>query len=56
MSTTENEAQMSLEIFPNHMALDFWLEASNDLGKIESEHLKEDAGCFGKLNVVVLYE
>lgn len=47
---------MSLTIFPNHMTLEFWVEASNRLGKIESEHLKEDAGWFGKLNVVVLYE
>lgn len=56
MSTPENTAQLSSEIFPNHMTLEFWVEASNELGRIESEHLKEDAGCFGKLNVVVLYE
>lgn len=54
--TGENRTKVSLGVFPNHMTLDIWVEAHNKLGKIESEHLKKDAGWFGKLNVVVLYE
>lgn len=38
------------------MTLDIWVEAHNKLGKIESEHLIEDANWFGKLNVVILFE
>ncbi len=44
VTTYENSADVSLDIFPHHMTLEIWVEARNELGKIESEHLKEDAG------------
>lgn len=48
VQTRQNHAKVSLEIYPNHMTLEIWVEARNELGKIESEHLKEDAGWFSK--------
>lgn len=48
-STSENSTQVALEIFPDHLNMEIWVEAHNILGRIESEHLKEDAGWFGKL-------
>jgi len=48
-STRGNEAAVDfLTSFPNHMMLDIWVEAHNRLGRVESEHLKEEAGWFGK--------
>lgn len=55
VQTHENRATVSPETFPSHMALEIWVEAHNKLGKVESEHLKEDADWFGKLNSIVLY-
>lgn len=55
VQTHENRSTVSMDIFPNHMSLEIWVEAHNKLGKVESEHLKEDAGWFGKLNSIVLY-
>ncbi|XP_053195952.1 interleukin-6 receptor subunit beta isoform X2 [Scomber japonicus] len=49
-STYKNSAQVTLEIFPDHMTLEIWVEAKNGLGKVESEHLREDAGWFVKTN------
>ncbi|XP_078128319.1 interleukin-6 receptor subunit beta [Sander vitreus] len=47
--TQENRIQVKLgDIFPIHMILEVWVEAHNKLGKIESEHLKEDSGWFVK--------
>ncbi|XP_076614162.1 interleukin-6 receptor subunit beta [Chaetodon auriga] len=50
VTTTLNQAQVPLEIYPHHMTLEIWVEAHNKLGNIESEHLKEDAGWFVKTN------
>lgn len=52
-STEANHSQVVMPIFPNHMTLEFWVEAHNKLGRIESDHLKNDAEWFCKLNVVV---
>lgn len=49
-SSTSNSAQVSLDVFPNHMTMEIWVEARNKLGTVESEHLKEDAGWFVKTN------
>ncbi|TMS08774.1 hypothetical protein E3U43_006257 [Larimichthys crocea] len=49
-STSENSTQVALEIFPDHLNMEIWVEAHNILGRIESEHLKEDAGWFVKTN------
>ncbi|TNN45036.1 Interleukin-6 receptor subunit beta [Liparis tanakae] len=50
-STRDNEAAVDfLTIFPDHMMLDIWVEAHNWLGRVESEHLKEEAGWFVKTN------
>lgn len=50
-STRGNEAAVDfLTSFPNHMMLDIWVEAHNRLGRVESEHLKEEAGWFVKTN------
>uniref|UniRef100_A0A1A7XCK5 Interleukin 6 signal transducer n=1 Tax=Iconisemion striatum TaxID=60296 RepID=A0A1A7XCK5_9TELE len=49
-STTENNAEVSMT-FPNHMALEVWVQAHNLLGTVESEHLKvENANFFVKTN------
>ncbi|XP_031731602.1 interleukin-6 receptor subunit beta [Anarrhichthys ocellatus] len=51
VSTKNNSAQVEFEAtFPNHMTLEIWVEAHNKLGKIQSEHLDEDAGMFVKTN------
>ncbi|XP_038590659.1 interleukin-6 receptor subunit beta isoform X1 [Micropterus salmoides] len=50
VSTQENCAIVSMKIYPSHMTLDIWVEAHNKLGKIESEHLIEDANWFVKTN------
>lgn len=54
-STRENHAEVVMNIFPSHMNMDIWVEARNKLGTVESEHLRKDAGWFGKLNVVVQF-
>lgn len=38
-----------MEIFPLHLPMDIWVTAYNDLGEVESEHLRGDADLFGKL-------
>lgn len=48
VTTTQTSAQVALEIYPCHMILEIWVEAHNALGRIESEHLKEDADWFVK--------
>ncbi|XP_029921136.1 interleukin-6 receptor subunit beta-like isoform X2 [Myripristis murdjan] len=45
-----NSAQITFQIFPNHVELDFWVEAENMLGKAESEHLIAEADWFVKTN------
>ncbi|XP_034752316.1 interleukin-6 receptor subunit beta isoform X2 [Etheostoma cragini] len=48
-TTQTNRANVKLgDTFPHHMTLEVWVEAHNKLGKIESEHLKEDSGWFVK--------
>nr|XP_046231089.1 interleukin-6 receptor subunit beta isoform X2 [Scatophagus argus] len=49
-STYGNTAEVILNIFPHHITLEFWVEAHNKLGKIESDHLKEEADWFVKTN------
>lgn len=53
MNTTESRAGVFLEAFPYHMFLDIWVEAHNELGTVESEHLKRDSDWFGKLYVSI---
>lgn len=48
VQSTENKATVTLDVFPFHTTLEIWVEAQNQLGKTESEHLKEEAGVFGK--------
>ena len=55
VTTRENHAEVIFDIFPFHMALEIWVKAHNQLGQIESEHLSEYAGFFGKLIVLVLF-
>ncbi|XP_026153570.1 interleukin-6 receptor subunit beta isoform X1 [Mastacembelus armatus] len=50
MSTDENHTEVRLNVFPNHMTMEVWVEARNKLGTAESEHLKVDAGWFVKTN------
>uniref|UniRef100_A0A8P4GFX2 Fibronectin type-III domain-containing protein n=1 Tax=Dicentrarchus labrax TaxID=13489 RepID=A0A8P4GFX2_DICLA len=50
VSTREKSATVSVGLFPNHETLDIWVEAHNTLGKVESEHLKEEANWFVKTN------
>ncbi|XP_070780772.1 interleukin-6 receptor subunit beta isoform X2 [Enoplosus armatus] len=50
VNTSESSAQVTMSIFPNHMALDVWVEAHNSLGRAESEHLRGDANIFVKTN------
>ncbi|XP_068430392.1 interleukin-6 receptor subunit beta [Clinocottus analis] len=51
VSTQKNFASVDfVTAFPNHMILEIWVEAHNKLGRIQSEHLKNEAGCFVKTN------
>uniref|UniRef100_A0A8P4K945 Fibronectin type-III domain-containing protein n=1 Tax=Dicentrarchus labrax TaxID=13489 RepID=A0A8P4K945_DICLA len=50
VSTPEKSATVSVGLFPNPSLLDIWVEAHNTLGKVESEHLKEEANWFVKTN------
>uniref|UniRef100_A0A668AL67 Fibronectin type-III domain-containing protein n=1 Tax=Myripristis murdjan TaxID=586833 RepID=A0A668AL67_9TELE len=38
-----NSCEITLDSYPHHMILNIWVEAENDLGKVESEHLSGDA-------------
>ncbi|KAM7369448.1 hypothetical protein PAMP_013715 [Pampus punctatissimus] len=50
-NSSKNSAQVCpFDVFPNHMTLEIWVEAQNQLGPVESDHLKEDAGFFIKTN------
>lgn len=52
VSTSGNSAKVRFETtFPSFMTLEVWVEAHNKLGKVQSEHLREDANFFGKLDV-----
>ncbi|XP_068191242.1 interleukin-6 receptor subunit beta [Antennarius striatus] len=47
--TTECKARVSLgQTFPYYVHLEVWVEAQNELGGIETEHLTEDADWFVK--------
>lgn len=50
MSTTENSASVTMDIFPNHMLLDISVEAENKLDTVESEHLIRESAWFVKTN------
>lgn len=56
VTTDENRATVNFDSYPSFMMLEIWVKAHNKLGTAESEHLRENAGWFGKLNVVLLYE
>uniref|UniRef100_A0A3Q4G3S6 Interleukin-6 receptor subunit beta-like n=1 Tax=Neolamprologus brichardi TaxID=32507 RepID=A0A3Q4G3S6_NEOBR len=43
-----NNTTIDLNFFPNHMELEIWVVAQNELGKEESEHLIKPANCFVK--------
>uniref|UniRef100_A0A665T640 Fibronectin type-III domain-containing protein n=1 Tax=Echeneis naucrates TaxID=173247 RepID=A0A665T640_ECHNA len=49
-TTTENRAQITFSMFPSFMELDIWVVAHNQLGAVESEHLKKESDCFVKTN------
>ncbi|KAM9306701.1 interleukin-6 receptor subunit beta isoform 2-T2 [Pholidichthys leucotaenia] len=49
-SVDTNSATVSFDTYPNFMSLDIWVEAHNNLGKVESEHLIKWAGEFVKPN------
>ncbi|KAM9821019.1 interleukin-6 receptor subunit beta [Neosynchiropus ocellatus] len=48
--TEQNFVQVPLEIFPNHLTLDIWVDAHNALGTVTSELLSDNANCFVKVN------
>ncbi|KAM3600235.1 uncharacterized protein V6R79_019818 [Siganus canaliculatus] len=50
VETTGNRAEVVIDVFPYHMGLDIWVEAENELGRSESEHLKGDGHWFVKTN------
>ncbi|XP_056146377.1 interleukin-6 receptor subunit beta isoform X2 [Lampris incognitus] len=43
-----NSGQVAFSIFPHHFEVDVWVEAVNQLGRVESEHLEADADRFVK--------
>ncbi|XP_074545758.1 interleukin-6 receptor subunit beta-like isoform X1 [Halichoeres trimaculatus] len=49
-TTRTTRAQVSLGTYPNHMTLEIWVQAENNLGTAESEHLRKDSGWFVKTN------
>ncbi|XP_033981911.1 interleukin-6 receptor subunit beta-like isoform X2 [Trematomus bernacchii] len=51
VSTEGTHAQVDLgDTYPHFMNLEVWVEAHNKLGKIESEHITQDANSFVKTN------
>ncbi|XP_061555120.1 interleukin-6 receptor subunit beta [Phycodurus eques] len=50
VSTEENSATVTIDSFPHHMELEIWVVAHNQLGTLESEHLKQDGSWFVKTN------
>ncbi|KAM9793544.1 interleukin-6 receptor subunit beta isoform X1 [Syngnathus typhle] len=50
VSTEENTATVTMNSFPNHLALEIWVVAHNELGTVESERLKQEANWFAKTN------
>lgn len=48
-NTRQNRASVRLDTYPFHMELEIWVEATNILGTVESEHLQELADWFGEL-------
>ncbi|KAM4532009.1 interleukin-6 receptor subunit beta isoform 2-T4 [Fundulus diaphanus] len=59
-TTPHNKASVSFGSFPHHTNLDIWVVSQSLLGKIESEHLRQDAHYFVKTsapsNVKVIVE
>ncbi|XP_072310111.1 interleukin-6 receptor subunit beta [Eucyclogobius newberryi] len=49
-TTSESSADVDTEVFPNFIFLDVWVEAENELGKMESEHLLVESNSFIKTN------
>ncbi|XP_024119030.1 interleukin-6 receptor subunit beta isoform X1 [Oryzias melastigma] len=49
-STKASWAQVEFESYPFHTELEIWVEAVNDLGAVESEHLRKEAQHFVKTN------
>ncbi|XP_051906040.1 interleukin-6 receptor subunit beta isoform X2 [Hippocampus zosterae] len=50
VSTQKNTATVTMETFPFHLDLEIWVVADNQLGTVESEHLKQEATSFAKTN------
>lgn len=48
MSTQKNTATVTMESFPFYLDLEIWAVADNQLGTVESEHLRQEATSFGK--------
>lgn len=53
METRKTRTSLELKVYPFHMTLDVWVRAHNSLGAAESEHLQEDASCFGERRLCV---
>lgn len=45
-----------MDVYPNHMVLDIWVEARNQLGTAESEHLIMESDWFGEFDSLLLSE
>uniref|UniRef100_A0A3B4ZST1 Interleukin-6 receptor subunit beta-like n=1 Tax=Stegastes partitus TaxID=144197 RepID=A0A3B4ZST1_9TELE len=48
--TSAKSAEVHLNVFPNFMPLEIWVEAENQLGTVESEHLMNEANSFVETN------
>lgn len=53
-STRMRNALVKMEVYPNHMVMDIWVEASNSLGMVESEHLIMESDWFGEFASLLL--
>ncbi|XP_047425009.1 interleukin-6 receptor subunit beta isoform X2 [Mugil cephalus] len=49
-TTTQNSVDVAMNIFPHYLRLDIRVEARNEFGTTESEHLVNSANCFVKTN------
>lgn len=45
-----------MDVYPNHMALEIWVEANNTLGTVESDHLIMESDWFGEFDSLLLSE
>lgn len=45
-----------MDVYPNHMQLEIWVEANNTLGTVESDHLIMESDWFGEFDSLLLSE